>query len=184
MSRLMTKPTKWLCAQRRLRPAWASAQSDQSLRCRQAAQIKNTMSSAVCLSQLYAYQFSQYCSHLIPQFNQIFPNHSVCSKVHHYAHKYSEILYRYFWFVGYLDKSPAGISPGWSESSLCAQWVAKDPSFLLADSEDSDQTGRMPQADPSLPWAHMPFVGFVMRRLIFIQYNIAWNLMGQMTVCP
>ena len=33
MSRDMTKPTKWLCAQRRLRSAWASAQSDQSLRC-------------------------------------------------------------------------------------------------------------------------------------------------------
>ena len=29
----MTKPTKWLCAQRRLRSAWASAQSDQRLRC-------------------------------------------------------------------------------------------------------------------------------------------------------
>ena len=38
-----------------------------------------------------------------------------------------------------------GISPVWSESSLCAQWVAKDPSFLHADSEDSDQTGRMPR---------------------------------------
>ena len=33
MSHLMTKATKWLCAQRRLRSAWASAQSDQSLRC-------------------------------------------------------------------------------------------------------------------------------------------------------
>ena len=29
-----------------------------------------------------------------------------------------------------------GIRPVWSESSLCAQWVAKDPSFLHADSED------------------------------------------------
>ena len=57
LSRLMTKPTKWLCAQRRLRSAWASAQSDQS--------------------------------------------------------------------------------------SLCAHWVVKDPSFLHADSEDSDQTGRI-----------------------------------------
>ena len=38
-----------------------------------------------------------------------------------------------------------GIRPVWSESSLCAQWVAKDPSFLHADSEDSDQTGRMPR---------------------------------------
>ena len=30
MSRLITKPTKWLCPQRWLRLAWASAQSDQS----------------------------------------------------------------------------------------------------------------------------------------------------------
>ena len=35
--------------------------------------------------------------------------------------------------------------PVWSESSLCAQWVSKDPSFLHADSEDSDPTGRMPR---------------------------------------
>ena len=38
-----------------------------------------------------------------------------------------------------------GIHPVWSESSLCAQWVAKDPSFLHAPSEDSDQTRRMPR---------------------------------------
>ena len=38
-----------------------------------------------------------------------------------------------------------GIHPVWSESSLCAQWVAKDPSFLHVDSEDSDQTRRMPR---------------------------------------
>ena len=37
------------------------------------------------------------------------------------------------------------IRPVWSESSLGAQWVAKDPSFLHADSEDSDQTGWMPR---------------------------------------
>ena len=55
----MTKPTKCLCAQRRLKSAWASTQSDQSL--------------------------------------------------------------------------------------LCNQWVAKDLSFLHVDSEDSDQTGRMPR---------------------------------------
>ena len=33
MRRNMTKPTKWVCAQWRLRSALASAQSDQSLRC-------------------------------------------------------------------------------------------------------------------------------------------------------
>ena len=38
-----------------------------------------------------------------------------------------------------------GIRSVWSESSLCAQWVAKDPMFLHADSGDSDQTGRMPK---------------------------------------
>ena len=49
--------------------------------------------------------------------------------------------------------------------SLCAQWVAKDPSFLHADrlsswdSEDwSDWTDAL--ADPSLRWAHMPFCWF------------------------
>ena len=35
MSRLIIKPTKWLCTQRRLRTAWASAQSDQSSLCAQ-----------------------------------------------------------------------------------------------------------------------------------------------------
>ena len=29
----MTKPTKWVCTKRRLRSAWASTQSDQSLHC-------------------------------------------------------------------------------------------------------------------------------------------------------
>ena len=36
----MTKPTKWVCAQRRLRSAWASAQSDQSLRCAFSGQLR------------------------------------------------------------------------------------------------------------------------------------------------
>ena len=43
----------------------------------------------------------------------------------------------------------------WSESSLCAQWVAKGPSFLHEDSEDWDD-----QADLSLRWAHQPFCWF------------------------
>ena len=48
-----------------------------------------------------------------------------------------------------------GIRPIWSESSLCAQWVAKVPSFLHADIEDWSD------------WADSHFVGFVMLRLIF-----------------
>ena len=59
-----------------------------------------------------------------------------------------------------------GIRPVWSESSLCAQYVAKDSRFLHADSEDSDQTWRMPRLI-CLRWAHTHFVGFVMTRLIY-----------------
>ena len=47
-----------------------------------------------------------------------------------------------------------GIRPVWSESSLCAQWVAKVPRFLHPDSEDwSDWADA--QADLSLRWAHL-----------------------------
>ena len=41
--------------------------------------------------------------------------------------------------------APSEDSAVWSESSLCAQWVAKGPMFLQADSEDPDLTGRMPR---------------------------------------
>ena len=59
-----------------------------------------------------------------------------------------------------------GIRPDWSESSLCAQWVAKGPSFLHANSEDSDQTGRMPR----LIWV------FAGRTLILLVLSCRWWL--------
>ena len=52
------------------------------------------------------------------------------------------------------------------ESLLCAQWVVKDPSFLHVDSEDSDQTGRMPRLIGVFAGRTCHFVGFVMRWLI------------------
>ena len=45
----------------------------------------------------------------------------------------------------YSEDSDQPVHAVWSESSLCAQWVAKGPRFLHADSEDSGQTGRMPR---------------------------------------
>ena len=63
------------------------------------------------------------------------------------------------------------IHPVWSESSLCAQRVAKDPSFLHADSEDSDQTGRMPRMIWVFAGRTCHFVGFVMRRLKVAFYH-------------
>ena len=58
-----------------------------------------------------------------------------------------------------------GIRPVWSEFSLCAKYVAKNPSFLHADSEDSEQTGRMPRLIWVFAGRTCHFVGFVMRRL-------------------
>ena len=55
-----------------------------------------------------------------------------------------------------------GIRPVWSESSLCAQWVAKDPRFHHADSEDSDQTGRTSRLIWVFAGRTCHFVGFVM----------------------
>ena len=47
--------------------------------------------------------------------------------------------------VNAKTQTSLGIRPVWSESPLCGHWVAKDLSFLHADSEDTDQTGRMPR---------------------------------------
>ena len=63
-----------------------------------------------------------------------------------------------------------GIHTVWSESSLCSQWVAKDPSFLQTDSEVSDQTGWMPRPIWLFTGCTCHFVGFVMRWLIW------WNM--------
>ena len=63
------------------------------------------------------------------------------------------------------------------QSSLCAQWVAKDPSYFHADSEDADQTGRMPRLIWVFAGRTCHFVGFVTRRLIimmFIDCNKKW----------
>ena len=67
-----------------------------------------------------------------------------------------------------------GIRPVWSESSLCAQWVAKDPRFLHADSVDFDQTGRMHRLIWVFAGRTCHFVGFVMRRLILLLIWLAW----------
>ena len=58
-----------------------------------------------------------------------------------------------------------GGCPVWSESSLCAQWVAKDLLFLHGDSKDSDQTGRMPRLIGVFAGRTWHIVGFVVTRL-------------------
>ena len=58
-----------------------------------------------------------------------------------------------------------GIRPIWSESSLYTLCVAKEPMLLYADSEDCDQTGRMPRLIWVVAGCICHFAGFVMRRL-------------------
>ena len=64
-----------------------------------------------------------------------------------------------------------GIRPVWSEPSLYALWIAKDPGFLYADSEDSDQTGRMPRLLRVFSGHTGHFVVFVMQWFGSIFYN-------------
>ena len=56
------------------------------------------------------------------------------------------------------------LRPSWAsaqsdQSSLCAQWVAKDPNVLHADSEDWSDCADA-HADLSLRWAHVPLCWF------------------------
>ena len=64
------------------------------------------------------------------------------------------------------------------QSLLCAQWVAKDPSFLHADNEDSDQTGRMPRLIWVFAGRTCHFVGFVMRRLICFPFCDCYSFLA------
>ena len=69
-----------------------------------------------------------------------------------------------FLIINYLSRlmTKPTTSAQSDQSSLGAEWVAKDPRFLHADSEDSDLTGRMPR------WAHMPFCWFCHEAAHFI----------------
>ena len=69
-----------------------------------------------------------------------------------------------------------------SESSLCAQWVGKDPRCRHADSEDSDQTGWMPRLLRVFAWRTCHLVGFDMRRLISF-YASLFVFVGMCVFC-
>ena len=90
------------------------------------------------------------------------------------------------WASAQSDQSLCGC-PGWSESSLCIQWVAKDPAFLHAAAKTLIRLGGWSdwvdaQADLSLRWARIHFVVFVVRRLkcpVTLQRILRWlNIEG------
>ena len=55
------------------------------------------------------------------------------------------------------------------QSLLCALWIAKDPRFLHADNEDSDQTGWMPR----LIWV---FIGHIGHFVGFFMHKLKWYM--------
>ena len=81
-----------------------------------------------------------------------------------------------------------GIHTVWSESSVCAQWVAKDQRFLHANSEDSDQTGldktrsapiTTQKTNKQTNKNYIPFTGTVvdtMKLTIFINWHAKSDL--------
>ena len=96
-------------------------------------------------------------------FNTVFRHKSIFIEVSHIVTKPTK------WHVrSAKTQINLGIRQDWSESLLCTQWVAKDPSFLDAESEDSDQTGRMPRLIWDFGGRTCHFVGFVMLRLILL----------------
>ena len=56
-----------------------------------------------------------------------------------------------------------------SDSSQCTQWVAEDPMFLHADSQDTDLKGQMPRLIWVFAGYTCYFVGFVMRRFSYFK---------------
>ena len=71
-----------------------------------------------------------------------------------------------------------GIRPVWSASSMCAQWLAKDPSLLQMDSKDSNQTRQMPRLIWVFGGCTCHFVGFVMRWLTWSDITICFIWSG------
>ena len=207
MSRLMTKPTKWLCTQWRLRSAWASSQSDQSslstwrklgsLATHWVPRLIRVFAGRTVILLVLSfwiwlggeawtenssktYKHAHNCACHNNHVNKILWNSAICSILYQFKTiKKLEENWAATWQNQQSECGPSeDIRPVWSESSLCAQRVAEDPSFLHADSEDSDQTERMPtQADLSFCWAHCHFVGFLVMWLkCWFQQGHPWDV--------
>ena len=183
----MTKPTMWLCAQRRLRSAWilsyplnaqrrlwsdwANAQADLSLRWAHSHFVGFVMRRLILSFRLTIAGSLAHrgLTSLFPLALAISVSYEPLSPFHHSDSNWIYNNWAASWQNQKITVHPAktqinlGIRPVWSESLLCAQCVAKDQSFLHVDSEDSDQTGRMPRLIGVFAGRTRHFVGFVMR---------------------
>ena len=146
MSRDMTKPTKWLCAQRRLRSAWApraDARADLSLRW--------THSHFACfvMSRLILGDVHSVYPSVINRYNRI-SHPAPDTTTERNTNNEDGIKWAATWqnqqsgCAPSEDSDQPGICPVWSESSLSAWRKLGTLATHRAHSEDSDQTGRIP----------------------------------------
>ena len=112
----------------RHQPHWITAHAYLKNEFTEDKKCQNLMSWLKC--HCHKYSFGVHLHDLKNLYTKLEPPHDKTNKCHVRTAKTQIIL---------------GIRPVWSESSLSALWVAKDPMILHADSEDSDQTGRMPR---------------------------------------
>ena len=115
------------------------------------------------LTKVYPHVFSEYfrVCYICPC--------KVSYKVHIWTHKWSATWQNQ---QNYLCTQRRQISLGIRHppsliSSLCTQWVARDPSFLHEDSKDFDQTGLIPRLIWVFAGRTCHFLGFVMGLLIY-----------------
>ena len=157
----MTKPTKWMCAQQRLRSAWASAQSDQSLHCPH----EETLGPQLLVENSWRHIFAWCGSFTV---TIVSTGTSKCIV--------AVIILKFYrravtWQNQQNECAPSKDSdqPGHPPSLIRVfavrmkkPWVLSYPLSaqrrLWSDWADA-------QADLSLRWVHIHFVGFVMSRL-------------------
>ena len=121
LSRFMIKPTKWLCAQRRLRSAWASAQT---------WHWSDLADALADLSLRWAHNpICWFCGRLM-----IKPTKWLCAQ----------------W----------RLRSAWASSLIRVFAVRSMGRFLHTDSEDTDQTWRMPSLILVFAGRTIQFVGF------------------------
>ena len=136
-----------ICEQQRCRSACAFAQSDQYL---------------CCSLPIWYYTYTCYIQNVAQSVQYIW----VASWQNQQNDVCAQQRLRSAWASDQSD-----------QSSLRTQWVAKDPSFLHTDSEDSDQTGQMPRLIWVFAGCTGHFVGFVIRRSLVskLPNTIAWH---------
>ena len=144
MSRDTTKPTKWVCAQRRLRSAWASTRSDQSLRCALNGWPSTQgffMRTATTLIRLGAHSFCWFC-HVLAHMELPHPLLQVAS-VWGWAGQFDYIPVAHPWTCFHVFTAYTSLLRQRSQSLIwAATW--QNQQRVCARSEDSDQSGHPP----------------------------------------